>query len=78
MPGIRQIEDMTTHHAKELIGRQLEVTFTDRLGNERVVTGYLLEVEFVPMYGTKLIFDTAEIAIERVVNYSELEVKRAA
>ncbi len=69
---------MNAHVAKELVGKTLELTFTDRLGNEQTVVGVLLDVEFVPMYGTKLILDSAEISVERVLRFADLSLKNAA
>ena len=69
---------MTIQHAKELIGKHLKVTFTDRLGNEQVIEGHLIEVEFVPMYGTKLTFDSVEILMERVISFFDKSLKPAA
>lgn len=69
---------MTTQHAKELVGKHLVVTYTDRLGNEQVMEGHLIEVEFVPMYGTKLTFESAEILLERVISFFDKSLKPAA
>jgi hypothetical protein len=69
---------MDVHDAKAYIGKAVEVEYTDRLGRRASGSGTLLDVEYVPMYGSSLVLDFGEIGLERVVSLSEATRRKPA
>lgn len=57
---------MSLTEARALVGQELAIEYTDRLGAIRTAKGRLLDVEYVPMYGSTLFFDFGEVSLERV------------
>lgn len=69
---------MTVPEIKNFIGRTVAVNYHDRLGNPCEATGLLLEVAYIPMYGSNLVFDFGEVALDRVVELCDLSAEAAA
>jgi hypothetical protein len=57
---------MTVSEAKSFVGREVEVHYFDRHGDECSAIAFLVDVQHVPMYGTNLLFDFGEISLDRV------------
>ncbi|MCL6623177.1 MAG: hypothetical protein K6T17_00995 [Fimbriimonadales bacterium] len=58
---------MTLSDAKKYIGCKVQVEYADRKGLIQKAEGELLDIEFVPMYGSNAIFDFGEIALDKIV-----------
>ncbi|MEM4407679.1 MAG: hypothetical protein QXI19_02950 [Candidatus Caldarchaeum sp.] len=58
---------MTLSDAKKYIGSKVQVEYADRKGLIQKAEGELLDIEFVPMYGSNAIFDFGEIALDKIV-----------
>lgn len=69
---------MTLQEAKALIGKSVEAQYSDRHGNLASNRGLLLEIEYLPMYGSNLIFDFGEVGLDRLVSLGEAADKKAA
>ena len=57
---------MHIRQAKEYMGKNVEVTYKDRVGNLQKKTTYVYDVAYVPSYGACLIGDGEDIWLERV------------
>ena len=68
---------MTLPQAKDFVGSVVSVRYVDRNGFEQETVGYLMDVEYVPMYGTNLTFDFGDVGIEKVVALARTERKAA-
>ncbi|MCH8273223.1 MAG: hypothetical protein IH851_00335 [Armatimonadetes bacterium] len=69
---------MTLAEAKQHIGNRVEAEYTDRRGNVLTGFGELLDVEFVPMYGSSLVFDFGEVSLDRMVAMRDSPLDKAA
>jgi hypothetical protein len=64
---------MTITEAKQYVGRNCWISWTDRTGQEH---GKLLQIEdlqFVPLYGTYLIAETEELRLEKVTDIRPMD-----
>jgi hypothetical protein len=68
---------MLISEAKDFIGQIVQVTFTDRSGNEISDQAEVFEVNFVPFYGPCMVTDIGEIRLDRVVS-CELSLRQRA
>jgi hypothetical protein len=58
---------MTISEAKSFIGSEVELSWTDRRGEEQHAATRVYSADFVPLYGPCLITDAGEIRLDRVV-----------
>lgn len=57
---------MTIPEAREYVGRNCWVSWTDRLGQEHSKVLQVEDLQFQPLYGAYLIGDTAEVRLDKV------------
>ncbi|MFN8139449.1 MAG: hypothetical protein U0R49_06595 [Fimbriimonadales bacterium] len=69
---------MTVSEARDYVGKEVEVHYSDRRGDECSAIAYLVDVQHIPMYGTSLLFDFGEVAISRVINMIDRTDRAAA
>jgi hypothetical protein len=58
---------MELKEAKSFVGKDVQVSWTDRKGSPITKVVQVYEVNFVPMYGPCLITDAGNIQLDRVV-----------
>lgn len=63
---------MTLSDAKRYVGSKVQVEYADRKGLIQKAEGELLDIEFVPMYGSNAIFDFGEIALDKILRLQAL------
>jgi hypothetical protein len=68
---------MGISEARAHIGSRLSVRYLDRNGGINREKGVLLDVEYVPMYGSTLVFDFGEVALDRVVQLAAIDDQAA-
>ena len=61
---------MLIPEAKTYLGKNCTVTFNDRHGNVRTQTLHIHDVNYVPMYGARLVGDIDDIWLDRVTSIS--------
>lgn len=59
---------MTISEAKSFIGSEVELSWTDRHGDELHASTRVYSADFVPLYGPCLITDEGEIRLDRIVD----------
>ncbi len=64
---------MSFRDAQQYIGLNCEVAWRDRHGEVQTKNLFVLDVNFVPLYGICLITDFGEIRLDRVVSIASLE-----
>ncbi|MBS1705645.1 MAG: hypothetical protein JST40_07205 [Armatimonadetes bacterium] len=70
---------MLISEAKKFVGEVVEVTFSDRKGQEVCEVAEIFDVNFVPLYGPCLITDVGDIRLDRVHLISQQqEVRKVA
>lgn len=69
---------MTVSEAKEFVGKRVVVEYVDRNGAPQNGAGVLYDVEYVPMYGSNLIFDFGDIPLEKVCLIADDPAREAA
>ncbi|MDI9641429.1 hypothetical protein QPK87_07140 [Kamptonema cortianum] len=59
---------MLISEAKHLVGQMVNLTYSDRNGQEFTEATEVYDVAFVPLYGPCVICDLGEIRLDRVLN----------
>lgn len=73
----RKAKSMTVSEARNFVGKEVEVHYSDRKGDACSALAFLVDVHHVPMYGTSLMFDFGDISIDRVTNLIDRSVEAA-
>lgn len=68
---------MTIQEVKPFVGRRVRVSYVDRAGQEVHTDGFLMAVDFRPMYGAVVLVDEEEISLEKVRAIVVREVRAA-
>lgn len=69
---------MTVSEAKEFVGKTVFVEYVDRNGLPCSGSGKLYDVEYVPMYGSNLVFDFGDVPLDKVCLLTDEAVRKAA
>ncbi|MBL8088439.1 MAG: hypothetical protein JNM85_10280 [Chthonomonas sp.] len=69
---------MLISDAKTFVGLVVDLTYTNRRGEEVNEIAEVFDVNFVPMYGPCLITDIGDIRLDRVCALSRLAEQKAA
>lgn len=69
---------MSFKDAQQYIGLNCEVAWRDRHGDVQTRNVFVLDVNFVPLYGICLITDYGEIRLDRIVNIASNEQSAAS
>lgn len=65
--------EMTIPEAKQYVGKNCWVSWTDRLGQEHNKVLQVEDLQFVPLYGAYIIGDTEEVRLEKVTTIRALD-----
>ena len=57
---------MTIPEAKEYVGRNCWISWTDRTGQSHSKVLQVEDLQFLPMYGAYLVGDTEEVRLDKV------------
>jgi hypothetical protein len=57
---------LTISEAKQMVGRDCQVTYLDRLGNEKTKTLHVHDLTYVPLYGAYLVGDVEDVHLDKV------------
>lgn len=64
---------MTIPEARQYVGKNCWVRWTDRLGQEHSKPLQVEDLQFAPLYGAYIIGDTEEVRLDRVTQIHALE-----
>ena len=64
---------MTIPEAKQYVGRNCWVTWTDGLGQEHSKVLHVEDLQFVPLYGAYIVSNAEEVRLEKVSQIRALE-----
>lgn len=64
---------MRIPEAKQFVGRECRVSWTDRLGQEHSKVLRVEDLQFVPLYGAYIIGDTEEVRLDKVTRIQPVE-----
>lgn len=64
---------MRIPEAKQFVGRECQVSWTDRLGQEHSKVLRVEDLQFVPLYGAYIIGDTEEVRLDKVTRIQPVE-----
>jgi len=64
---------MTIPEAKQYVGKNCWVSWTDRLGEEHSKVLQVEDLQFLPLYGAYIIGDTEEVRLEKVTAIRALD-----
>lgn len=64
---------MSVHEAKTFIGRNCDVTWKDRYGNEQSTRLHIYKLAFVPQYGSFLMSDVDDVYLSKVTKIQPLD-----
>ena len=74
-PGktLEEGSEMTIPEAKQYVGKNCWVSWTDRLGEEHSKVLQVEDLQFLPLYGAYIIGDTEEVRLEKVTAIRALD-----
>lgn len=72
LPVFVEAKKMLIPEAKNYLGKDCAVTFSDRHGNVQTQTVHIHDVSYVPLYGACLVGDIDDIWLARVTNITAL------
>jgi len=64
---------MRIPEAKQFVGKECRVSWTDRLGQEHSKVLRVEELQFMPLYGAYIIGDTEEVRLDKVTRIQPVE-----
>lgn len=64
---------MHISEAREYVGRQCNITWVDRLGQEITTRLRINDLMFVPLYGAYIVGDSEEVSLEKVTRIQPLD-----
>ena len=72
MHYLKEASEMLIPEAKNYLGKDCSVTFSDRHGSLHTHKMHIYDVTFTPMYGACLVADIDDIWLERVTSINAL------